>query len=376
MSPSSRTRTQYGAVLDGAARARRHHARAEEAARARGIRDDRRVRSDDRELVRQDRAVPAANDDRAAQGRRPPVRREPAPGGRVLPRARRAPASALARSSSSAARSCRTTTSPTSKERGASRASSTQPAAVIVKHANPVRRRGRARRSTEAWERALAADPVSAFGCVAVLNRPVGAELGARIAEHFVEVLYAPGYDDEAIAALRTKKALRILVDHERRAETPGERDYKRVLGGLLVQDRDGASRTARRCGSSAAISTSSSGTTCSSPGASASTSRRMRSCSCAACRRSGSAPGQMSRVDAVRIAVEHAREHGHETGRRRRSRATPSSRSRTARRSPSTPASAAIIQPGGSRRDDEVLAAVDAAGAAMVFTDRRHFRH
>ena len=109
---------------------------------------------------------------------------------------------------------------------------------VIVKHANPC---GVAVAGTieEAWERALTADPVSAFGCVALLNRPVFAELGARIAGHFVEVLMAPGFDDAATDVLRAKQALRLLWSHDRRGETPGERDYKRVLGGLLVQDRD-----------------------------------------------------------------------------------------------------------------------------------------
>src|SRR5262249_39692715 len=104
----------------------------------------------------------------------------------------------------------------------------TLPAAVIVKHANPC---GVALAGTieEAYERALAADPVPAFGCVLVLNRPFGEELGRRIAEHFVEVLLAPGFDDDALAALHEKPALRLLRDAERRAETPGERDYKRV---------------------------------------------------------------------------------------------------------------------------------------------------
>src|SRR6185437_3273409 len=76
------------------------------------------------------------------------------------------------------------------------------PAAVIVKHGGPC---GVALAGSigEAWDRALAADPVSAFGCVAVLNRPVEEELGRRIAEHFVEVLLAPGFDDGALAALR-----------------------------------------------------------------------------------------------------------------------------------------------------------------------------
>src|SRR6478735_3543159 len=94
------------------------------------------------------------------------------------------------------------------------------PAVVIVKHANPC---GVAIAGTieEAWERALAADPVSAFGCVAILNRPVSTALGRRIAEHFVEVLRAPEYDDGAVEALRARKGLRILCDRERRSETP-----------------------------------------------------------------------------------------------------------------------------------------------------------
>ncbi len=250
----------------------------------------------------------------------------------------------------------------------------TQPAAVIVKHANPC---GVAVAATidEAWERALASDPVSAFGCVAVLNRPVGAELGARIAEHFVEVLLAPSYDDAAVAALRVKKALRILVDHERRSETAGERDYKRVLGGLLVQDRDDgvedretmrvvtgepgeqqwadllfAWRVCKHVSSNAIVLV-----------------RDLQTI--------GIGAGQMSRVDAVRIAVEKAQEHGHET--------TGASLASDAffpfADGPQIALDAgigAIVQPGGSRRDDEVLAVVEAAGAAMVCTGRRHFRH
>ena len=186
------------------------------------------------------------------------------------------------------------------------------PAVVIVKHANPC---GVAVAATieEAWERALAADPVSAFGCVAVLNRPVSAALGARIAEHFVEVLLAPDYDDLAVTALRSKKSLRILSDRERRSETPGERDVKRVLGGLLVQERDSdvqdreamevvcgkvtepqwgdllfAWRICKHVASNAIVLVKDLQTI-------------------------GIGAGQMSRVDSVRIAIEKAREHGHE---------------------------------------------------------------
>src|SRR5207249_4715653 len=112
------------------------------------------------------------------------------------------------------------------------------PACVIVKHANPC---GVAVAGSieEAYERALGSDPVSAYGGVIVLNRPVSTELGARLAEHFVEVLFAPGYEEEALAALRAKEAIRILVSTERRGSSAGERDYRRVLGGLLAQDRD-----------------------------------------------------------------------------------------------------------------------------------------
>src|SRR5262249_28271284 len=90
-----------------------------------------------------------------------------------------------------------------------------------------------------AYARALAADPVSAFGCVLVLNRAVSAELGRAIADHFVEVLLAPDFADEALDALHEKTALRVLWDRERRADTPHELDYRRVLGGLLLQERD-----------------------------------------------------------------------------------------------------------------------------------------
>ena len=248
------------------------------------------------------------------------------------------------------------------------------PCAVIVKHANPC---GVALAPTieEAWERALAADPVSAFGCVAILNRPVGAELGTRIAEHFVEVLLAPGYDDEALAALRTKKALRILADEERRADTPGEFDLKRVLGGLLVQDRDSGidERDAMEvaCGS---VSEEQWGDllfgwrVCKHVSSNAIVLAK-------GLQTIGVGAGQMSRVDSVRIAIEKAREHGHDTN----GAVLASDAFFPFADGPQLALDAgitSIIQPGGSRRDAEVLAAVEAAGAAMVLTGRRHFRH
>jgi phosphoribosylaminoimidazolecarboxamide formyltransferase/IMP cyclohydrolase len=250
----------------------------------------------------------------------------------------------------------------------------TLPAAVIVKHGNPC---GVAVAGSidEAYELALAADPVSAFGCVLVLNRPVGGALGARIAENFVEVLLAPDFDAEAIAALRAKPALRLLCDRERRMETPGERDYKRVLGGLLVQERDVdvddrqlmtvvagsvseeqwgdllfAWRVCKHVSSNAIVLAKGLQTI-------------------------GIGAGQMSRVDAVRIAFEKCRELGHDPA----GAVLASDAFFPFADGPQLALDAgiaALIQPGGSKRDDEVIEAVNAAGAAMILTGRRHFRH
>jgi phosphoribosylaminoimidazolecarboxamide formyltransferase/IMP cyclohydrolase len=249
-----------------------------------------------------------------------------------------------------------------------------QPAAVVVKHGNPC---GVALAETieHAYARAIAADPVSAFGCVLLLNRPVDAELAKQIAEHFIEVVFAPEYDDEALEVLSTKPNLRILRDRERRVDTPNERDYKRVVGGLLVQQRDSAPEVQtgmevvtgtvdeaqwadllfawRVCKhvSSNAIVLAKHGQTI------------------------GIGAGQMSRVDAVRIAIEKAQDLGHDP-------AGSVLASDAFFPFPDGPQLAldagvtALIQPGGSKRDTETLSAVAVAGAAMVFTHRRHFRH
>ncbi len=113
------------------------------------------------------------------------------------------------------------------------------PVCVIVKHANPC---GVAIGATaeEAYDKALASDPTSAYGGIVVLNREVDGPLGEKLAEQFVEVLLAPGYSEEALEALRRKQNTRILLDRERRVDEPGSRHYKRVIGGMLVQDPDG----------------------------------------------------------------------------------------------------------------------------------------
>ncbi len=249
----------------------------------------------------------------------------------------------------------------------------TEPTAVIVKHANPA---GVAVAATieEAYERAHAADPVSAFGCVLILNRPVDAALAAQIATQFVEVVLAPEFDEQALETLQAKPALRILRDRERRSDTPSERDYKRVVGGMLVQQRDVeideqesmqvvtgelssaqwqdalfAWRVCKHVSSNAIV-----------------LAKELQTI--------GIGAGQMSRVDAVRIAIQKAEELGHDP----RGCVLASDAFFPFADGPQLALDAGIavfVQPGGSKRDDEVVAAV-AGQAAMVFSGRRHFRH
>ena len=112
------------------------------------------------------------------------------------------------------------------------------PACVIIKHNNPC---GVAVGSdpVEAYQRALACDPMSAFGGVVCLNRAVDTALATLLAEQFIEVLFARGYDDAAVEVLSAKPNLRILDDRERRTPNMIEPQVRQVVGGLLVQDRD-----------------------------------------------------------------------------------------------------------------------------------------
>ncbi|MBA2476518.1 MAG: bifunctional phosphoribosylaminoimidazolecarboxamide formyltransferase/IMP cyclohydrolase [Actinobacteria bacterium] len=250
----------------------------------------------------------------------------------------------------------------------------TRPTCVIVKHANPC---GVAVGESieEAYERALAADPESAFGMVCALNRPVQGELGARLAERFVDVLLAPGYDEEALALLQAKPDLRLLLNRERRGFDAAERDFKRVLGGLLVQERDW--EIDRRADMEVATGSVSeelwedllfAWRICRHVGSNAIVLARGR-------QTIGLGTGQTSRVQSVRIALERARASGHAL-----EGAVLASDAffpfADGPRLALDAGIAAIVQPGGSKRDGEVLRAVETAGAAMVLTHRRHFRH
>jgi phosphoribosylaminoimidazolecarboxamide formyltransferase/IMP cyclohydrolase len=248
------------------------------------------------------------------------------------------------------------------------------PACVIVKHANPCGV-ALAEAIEDAYERALAADPVSAYGGVVVFNRAVTAALGELLRNQFVEVLFAPGYDEQAMEALAGKASVRILNDTERRALVETERDYKRVLGGLLVQDRDWDLPDRERMH---VVSGEVSSELWLDIGFAARVVKHVTSNAIVIAKRGqtiGIGAGQMSRVDAVRIALDKALELGHDV----QGAVLASDAFFPFPDGPQLALDAgvaAIIQPGGSKRDDEVIEAVSAAGAAMVITHRRSFRH
>jgi phosphoribosylaminoimidazolecarboxamide formyltransferase/IMP cyclohydrolase len=248
------------------------------------------------------------------------------------------------------------------------------PACVIVKHANPCGV-ALAEAIEDAYERALAADPVSAYGGVVVFNRGVTVALGELLRNQFVEVLFAPGYDEQAMEALAGKASVRILNDTERRTLVDTERDYKRVLGGLLVQDRDWDLPDRERMH---VVSGEVSPELWLDLGFAARVVKHVTSNAIVLAKRGqtiGIGAGQMSRVDAVRIALAKAQELGHDV----EGAVLASDAFFPFPDGPQLALDAgvaAIIQPGGSKRDEEVIQAVSAAGAAMVFTHRRSFRH
>ena len=249
-----------------------------------------------------------------------------------------------------------------------------EPAVVIVKHAGPC---GAAVAATlsEAWRKALAGDPQSAFGGIVACNRPLDAATGAGIADIFTEVVIAPAAEPAALARLAGKPALRVLLtDALPDPQAPG-RLVRSLAGGLLVQDRDRLVaagepwRVVTRRAPSAAEQADlhfawtvvkhvrSNAIVLAADGATL-----------------GIGGGQTSRVDAVWVAAHKAARSGHRGPRVAASDAFfPFADGLEAA---IAAGATAVIQPGGSVRDSEVIAAADAAGVAMVFTGTRHFRH
>jgi phosphoribosylaminoimidazolecarboxamide formyltransferase/IMP cyclohydrolase len=255
-----------------------------------------------------------------------------------------------------------------------------RPACTIVKHNNPC---GVAsgEDGLDAYRRALACDPVSAYGSVIVLNRPVDLALAEALHENFVEVLLAPGFEVGALEVLQQKAAIRILCDEERRQADPAERDLKRVRGGLLVQDRDGDPEPRELM--EVVTKTEPSEEQWRDMLFAWTVVRHVRSNAIVLakeCATLGIGAGQMSRVDSVRLAVEKCREaRGEEAGALLAGSVVASDAFFPFADGPELALEAgatAVIQPGGSKRDAEVIEACNGAGMAMVFTKHRHFRH
>ncbi len=253
------------------------------------------------------------------------------------------------------------------------------PACVIVKHNNPC---GVAEgmSALDAYEKALACDPMSAYGGVIALNEPIDEALAERLHENFVEVLIAPGYEGRAMEILQQKQAIRILEDTEQR-RPPVQMDVKRVHGGLLVQegdsvrhDRDGmtietgdepteaewcdidfAWKVCRHVRSNAIVLAKDRATV-------------------------GIGAGQMSRVDSTRLAIDKCRGAFGDDGDARLEGCVVASDAffpfADGPQAAIDAGAKTVVQPGGSKRDNEVVAACREAGVTMVFTGRRHFRH
>ena len=243
------------------------------------------------------------------------------------------------------------------------------PAAVVVKHANPC---GVATSTTihDAYTRAHACDPISAFGGIIALNRAVDAVTASSINEVFTEVVVAPGFDDDALAILQSKKNLRIVE-----AEAPGVSglELRSVSGGVLVQDTDPVDDnpatwkvvsekqpTADQLGMA-----SFAWQVCASVSSNAIT---ITNDFCAV----GIGGGQQNRLDAARLACERA-------GDRAIGGVAASDAFFPFRDGLDMLARAGVavvVEPGGSVRDDEVIAAANEQGIVLIFTGMRHFRH
>jgi phosphoribosylaminoimidazolecarboxamide formyltransferase/IMP cyclohydrolase len=256
------------------------------------------------------------------------------------------------------------------------------PACVIVKHANPC---GAARGATlrDAYQRAFDCDRTSAFGGIVALNRPLDAETAQEITGIFTEVVIAPGADDAALEIFAAKKNLRLLLTDALADPAAPGLAFKQVAGGMLVQDRDTgrvmpddlkvvtkrapsdaemadlifAWRIAKHVKSNAIVYVRDGATV-------------------------GVGAGQMSRLDSALIAARKAERMAEALG-----LPEPLTRGSAVASDAFFPfadglmeaaqaGATCVIQPGGSMRDDEVIAAADEAGLAMVLTGMRHFRH
>jgi phosphoribosylaminoimidazolecarboxamide formyltransferase/IMP cyclohydrolase len=250
------------------------------------------------------------------------------------------------------------------------------PAAAVIKHTNPAGC-ATADALVDAYERALATDPMSAFGGVVALNRECDAATAAAVVDSFKEVVVAPGYTDDALATLGERENLRVLAVDDIDGRPPA-RVHKPLTGGLLIQDRDVWQPTAddlevvtERSPTPEEVETML---------FSWRVLRHVRSNGIVLANDTetvGVGMGQVSRVDAVRLATTKADEHAEGKGVEGSVMASDAFfpfRDGVDRAAEA--GVAAVVQPGGSRNDDEVIAAADEHGMAMAFTGHRCFRH
>jgi phosphoribosylaminoimidazolecarboxamide formyltransferase / IMP cyclohydrolase len=256
------------------------------------------------------------------------------------------------------------------------------PTVVIVKHANPC---GVASGDTllEAYQAALACDSVSAFGGIIAVNRPLDAETAEAMAAIFTEVVAAPGASEEAKAIFAKKKNLRLLIIPA--LPDPSREGFmmKTIAGGMLVQSRDNGRLTQDQLRTvTKRAPTTQELTDCLFAWTVA---KHVKSNAIVYAKDNATAgigAGQMNRLESARIAAWKAKDAAEKAG---------WSAPRTIGSAVASDAffpfadgllaaveagATAVIQPGGSIRDDEVIAAADEAGLAMIFTGMRHFRH
>lgn len=248
-------------------------------------------------------------------------------------------------------------------------------AAVLVKHTNPC---GTAVASTqrEAWERALASDPVSAFGGIAAFNTPVAGATAEAMASLFLEIVVAPEFSEEALARFAKKPRLR-LVRARREAIVAPRRELKTLPGGFVLA-QDGPGEPGGRAQWKTVTQRAPSDVELRDLEFAWIVAAHVKSNAIVFAREGrtlGVGAGQMSRVDSVKIATMKANEFGHSL----LGSVVASDAFFPFADGPKAALAAgatAIAQPGGSKRDEETIAACDEAGAAMVFTGRRTFRH
>ena len=257
-----------------------------------------------------------------------------------------------------------------------------EPAVAIIKHANPC---GVAIGSSisDAYERALKCDPVSAFGGIIALNRELDATTAAQMADLFLEVIIGPQISDSAKDVLALKKNLRVLITGEMPAPNAHGKTLKMLAGGYLLQDRDAAQ--VKRADLKTVTKRSPSDQELSDLIFAFTVCKHVKSNAIVYAKAGatvGIGAGQMSRIDSCRIAAQKAADAAKAAGESEaltKGSVVASDAFFPFADGLLTAAAAgvtAVIQPGGSIRDDEVISAADENNLAMMLTGIRHFRH